>query len=302
MIYNNFDQLIANVKGLRNVSRVALAGAHDAHSVEAVLNAQKENIVVPVLVGNREKVKETLRALGADPGNYEIVDSFEENPGKVAVELVRDGGADFLMKGGIDTKSLLKPLVDKTNRMHTGRVMTSIALAQIPSYHKLMLLVDGGMVVYPDLQQKKEIIQNSVEMLSRLGYERPNVAALCGVEVVNEKMIETVDAAALVKMNQIGELAGCNVVGPISYDLIFSKESAVIKGYDCTYCDDFDVILVPTLVTGNALTKSWVYTAGAKWAGVVWGAKVPVVLTSRGSSAEEKFLSLALAALTSKEA
>ena len=302
MIYQNFNQLIDKAKSLKVKKRMALAGAYDAHSLQAALQAQQDHFCEPVLVGKRDLVKDTLEKLGCCADRYEIVDSGEESPGKVAVEYVRDGKADFLMKGGISSKDLLKPVVDKDNHLKTDLTMTSIALAEIPSYPKLIVNVDGGMVIYPDLEQKKHIIMNSVKFLHKLGYENPKVAVLCGVEVVNEKMVETVHAAELVKMNRSGEIGGCTVVGPISYDLIVSKESANIKGYECPFCEDFDVILCPVMAAGNMLTKTWVYNAGAKWAGIIAGAKVPIVMTSRGSTAEEKYLSIMLAALTSGDA
>lgn len=299
MICKSFDELLNRAKNLKGTKRMALAGAHDIHSLEAAIQARQENLCSPVLIGKASMVEDSLAKLGCNAQKFEIVDSGENSPGKVAVEYVRDGKADFLMKGGISSKELLKPVVDKANNMKTDRTMTSIALAEIPNYHKLIVNVDGGMVIYPDLEQKKHIIINSVELLHKLGYENPKVAVLCGVEVVNEKMIETVHAAELVKMNQSGEISGCTVVGPISYDLIVSKESASVKGYNCPFCEDFDIILCPVMAAGNMLTKTWVYNAGAKWAGVIAGAKVPIVLTSRGSTAEEKYLSIALAALTS---
>lgn len=302
MIYTSFDQLVDKAKHLDCTKRMALAGAHDAHSLEAAIRAHQESLCSPILIGKADKIKELLAKLGCEANQYEIVDCGEKSPGKVAVEYVRDGKADFLMKGGISSKEMLKPVVDKANNLKTDRTMTSIALAEIPNYHKLIVNVDGGMVIYPDLKQKKHIIINSVELLHKLGYENPKVAVLCGVEVVNEKMIETVHAAELVRMNQTGEISGCTIVGPISYDLIVSKESAAVKGFNCPFCEDFDIILCPVMAAGNMLTKTWVYNAGAKWAGVIAGAKVPIVLTSRGSTAEEKYLSIALAALTSGSA
>lgn len=298
----NFDQMVEQVKDLTQRRRVALAGAHDLHSLEAVLEAQKKGMVIPLLVGNRQRVEQSLKELGASSGDFEIVDSGDENPGLIAVRCVREGRADFLMKGGMETRDLLKPVLDKETGLATGRTMSSFAIAKIPNYHKLITIVDGGMLINPTLEEKRDATVNSVEILHRLGIEDPKVGVLCAIEKVNPKMPETVDAEALVRMNESGELTGCKVAGPISYDLIMSKESAQIKGYDCPWCGDFDMILCPNIVTGNAVTKVWAYNAGATWAGLILGARVPIVLVSRGSSAEEKYLSLVLAALTSGQA
>jgi phosphate butyryltransferase len=301
MIFNNFQQLVDQVQNLNQCRRVALAGAQDMHSLEAVVEAKRLNICRPILIGRRVEIETALERLDLQLKDYEIVDSGDANPGQIAVEYVRDGKADFLMKGGIESRDLLKPLVDKVNNLSTGQIMNGVAISEIPSYHKLIVSVDGGMNIYPNLMQKKQIIENTVDFMLRMGYVKPKVAVLCGVEFVNPQMIETVDAAKLVNMNMKGLITDCEIVGPISYDLVMSKESAIEKNYNCPHCGDFDIILCPTLAAGNILTKSWAYSAGAKWAGLIAGARVPVVMTSRTSSANEKFLSLAVAALTSGE-
>lgn len=297
----SFDQMIAKAKG-EVCRRVAVAGAHDAHTLEAVTAAQRERILEPLLVGKRSLVEEALRRQSLSPGDFEICDSADENPGAAAVECIRDGRADFLMKGGIETKDLMKPVLDKEKGLTTGRVMCGFAIAQIPGYHKLIANADGAVLLYPTLEEKRDVIINSAEVLRSLGIDRPKIAALCAVESVSPKMPETADAAALAEMSRRGELGECFVAGPISYDLIMSKESAEIKGYDCPCCGDFDMILSPNIATGNTLTKTWAYSAGATWAGLILGARVPMVLVSRGSTAEEKFLSMVLAVLSSAAA
>ncbi|MBQ1520781.1 MAG: phosphate butyryltransferase, partial [Clostridia bacterium] len=166
----------------------------------------------------------------------------------------------------------------------------------VPGYHKLMCVTDGGMCTYPDLEKKIKIVTNAVEFFHKLGYEKPNVAALCAIETINPKMQETVDAAELKRMSIEGELPSCYVEGPISYDLAMVPELSAIKGYDCPCAGDFDILLVPEIVVGNVLGKALVYTAGGRMAGLIMGCKVPIVLASRGSSAEEKYYSLALGA------
>lgn len=212
------------------------------------------------------------------------------------VSMVNDGSVDFIMKGKIQTGDLLKAVVDKENGLRTGNIMSHIAIHELKSYHKLLAVTDGGMMTYPDLNQKRQIVQNAVNAFVGMGYEKPKVAILTAVEKVNPKMPETVDASSLKEMNKEGVIENCIVEGPISYDLTLSKESAQIKGFDSPITGDVDIMVVPNIQVGNILGKSLVYSAGAKMAGFVLGAKCPIVLTSRGSTSEEKYLSLALCA------
>jgi phosphate butyryltransferase len=295
MIYQNYQQLINAAKKQKKTKRVALVAAEDEHSLEAVFLARNEGIVDPVLVGKKHAILEILGKLEISPVSCEIIDTGQDkNPAQIAVELINDGRADFLMKGKIETGNLLKPVVDKKNGLNTGNLMSHIALFELPSYHKLLVVTDGGMVTYPDLEQKKQIVANAVVTLHNMGYKNPKIAILAGVERVNPKMQETVDAAEIKKMNQEGILPECIVEGPISYDLVMNRESARIKGFDSPHCGDFDVLVVPTMAAGNILSKALIYNGGAKMAGIVVGAKTPIVLSSRGATAEEKYLSLAL--------
>lgn len=295
----NFNQLIKQAKShISPRRRVAVAGANDPHALAAAVQAQEEQLCDTLLVGKVNLIKKALLELSKDPKCFDIVDSGDHNPGTIAVHCVRDGHADFLMKGAVETKDLLKPVLSKENGLSLGGTMSSVVVAELPNRPKMWAITDGGMLINPSLEQKKDALVNAVNTLIRLGIEKPNVAVLCAVEKVSEKMPETLHAKALMGMNQTGEIENCNVVGPISYDLISSKESARIKGYDCPYCGDFDLIVSPCITTGNALTKSWAYEAGALWAGQIIGAKVPIVLVSRGSSAKEKYLSILLASLS----
>ncbi|MBP2651655.1 MAG: phosphate butyryltransferase [Firmicutes bacterium] len=200
------------------------------------------------------------------------------------------------MKGKIQTADLLKAVVNKEKGLRTGSVMSHVVLHEIPTYHKLLVITDGGMMMYPNLAEKKQIIENAVNSLLSLGYDKPKVAVLAAVENVNPKMPEAVDAGLLKEMNQKGEIKNCIVEGPISYDLAMSKDAAKIKGYESPVTEDADILMVPNITVGNIMGKALVYSAGAKIAGFIVGAKVPIVLTSRGSSAEEKYLSLVLSA------
>ena len=185
----------------------------------------------------------------------------------------------------------------KENNLRTGRTMSHLSFNKFDAYHKVIVNTDGGMCTYPDLQKKKEILINAVETFRTLGYELPKVAVLCCKETVDQKMPETLDARALKEACQAGEFGACFVEGPVSYDIAMSKEIAAQKKFDCPYCEDFDILLQPNIHAGNIMGKCWTVSCHSTMAGIVVGAKVPIVLTSRGSSAEEKYLSIALAGM-----
>jgi phosphate butyryltransferase len=178
--------------------------------------------------------------------------------------------------------------------------MSHVGLFQVPNYHKVVVLTDGGMLLQPDLEQKVKIINNAVEVLHALGYENPNVGVMCGAEVLNKKAQESVDAAALKEMWQNGEITGCTVEGPISYDIALSKEIADFKKFDSPVAGEVDAMIMPSMATGNMVGKAWTVSSTGMMAGIIVGAKAPIVLTSRGSSAEEKFYSIVLAAAASR--
>ena len=297
MEYKSFDDLIKKVQNLGSKKKVAVVSAQDEHTLEAVFKAKKDNIVEPILIGNKKKIIEILSGLHESVLEESIINvESDSEAAEKAVELINENKADFIMKGKIQTADLLRAVVNKENGLRTGKVMSHIVIHEIPTYHKLLAVTDGGMMMYPSLDEKKQILENAVSTFLALGYENPKVAVLAAVETVNLKMQESVDADMLKKMNIKGEIKNCIVEGPISYDLTMSKESASIKGFVSPVTGEADIIVVPNITVGNVLGKSLVYSAGAKMAGFIVGAKVPIVLTSRGSTSEEKYLSLALSA------
>lgn len=300
MVIKNFDELIKKVQSFEGKKKVAVAAAHDEHALEAVFHAVENNIIEPVLIGDKKKIKEIAAKLGKAVSDDSIIETADDNEAAAkAVELARNGQVDFIMKGKLQTADLLRAVVDKEKGLRTGKVMSHVSIQEVPTYHKLIITTDGGMMMYPDLEQKKKIIENAVGVLHSLGYENPKVGVLAAVETVNPKMPESVDGGKLKEMNQNGEITGCIVEGPISYDLAMNKESAEIKGYSSPVAGDPDILIVPNITAGNILGKCLVYSAGAKMAGFIVGAKVPIVLTSRGSSSEEKYLSLVISAAAS---
>lgn len=295
--YYNWDEVIQNVKALPGIRRVVVVAAHEEHTLEAVWGVVKDGLVEPVLVGDEPKIKELTAKLGMIVKPENIYDEPDlDKAASLGVRLIHEGKGDFLMKGILDTSQLLKAVVNKETGLGKGGLMSHVAFQKIPNYHKMLMTTDGGMVLNPDLWQKKAIIENAVDMLLSLGYDNPKVAVLAGVEKVNPKMPETLDGAALKEMNQKGEIKNCIVEGPISLDLALVKERAVVKKYESEVAGDADILVSPNLCTGNVLGKSFVEMSGAKMAGLIMGAAVPIVVTSRGSSAEEKYLSLVLAA------
>lgn len=297
MIFTSFEGLVAHAKAHVKARRVVVAAAQDEHTLEAVMKVRAEGIVVPVLVGDKAKIQEILAKMGESVPEEDLYDAPEfADSAALAVRLVREGKAHFIMKGKLDTSDILRAVVNKEHGLGQGRTMSHMAINQIPAYHKLLVTTDGGMLLAPTLAQKKDVILNAVEALRALGYEEPKVGVLAAAEKVNPKSVDSTDAAALKEMWQAGELPGCIVEGPISFDLAMVKERAVTKGYDSPCAGDCDILVVPNITAGNILGKSLVEMAGAKMAGLVVGAKCPIVVTSRGSSSEEKYNALCLAA------
>ncbi|HZK62377.1 MAG TPA: bifunctional enoyl-CoA hydratase/phosphate acetyltransferase [Anaerovoracaceae bacterium] len=300
MVIESFEQLIKNVQNFEGIKKVAVVAAQDSHTIEAVYQAVDNNIIKPIFIGNREQIEEIIIRLGRKISDVEIINTLNDNESALkAVELARDGEVQLIMKGKIQTADLLKAVVNKENGLRTGSLMSHFVIIEAPGYHKLLVTTDGGMIMYPDLEQKKKIIENAVGVLYLLGYENPKIAVLAAVEKINPKMPESIDAGRLKEMNQSGKITGCVVEGPISYDLAVCKTSAEIKGYESPVAGDADVLIVPNITAGNILGKCLTFTAGAKMAGFIVGAKVPIILTSRGSTTEEKYLSLVLSAAAS---
>ena len=297
MVYKNFDQLM---KAVGNTSRkkVVLAGAHDPHALEAVLKAEQDGLIDYMLVGKSQEIQQISGELGykVDAGN--ILDIGDpESAAAASVDIIRRGEGDFLMKGKMETATLLKAVVDKRYGITTGRIMSHVAILEIPSYHKLLATTDGGMILYPDLEQKKAILKNAIELFHALGYDCPKAGVMAAIEVVNEKMRETIDGAELKRLaNEENYFGRCLIEGPISFDLAVSATAAEIKGYNSPVAGDVDIMLMPDITSGNLTTKGLYCLGGARMAGCVIGAAVPIVLSSRGATFEEKYISLLLCA------
>ena len=277
-------------------SKIAVAVAQDAEVLLAVDAAYKLGIASAILVGDEAEIRAIAEKLNIDLANYEILHEADKVEAcRKAVKLVRDKEADGVMKGIVDTSVILKAVLDKEIGLRMSPVLSHVAVFEVPGYDRLFYLTDAAMTIAPDAETKKHILKNAVQVAHALGNENPIAACLCAVEKVNPKMQATLDAAALVEANKAGEITGCTVIGPLALDNAISVEAAHHKGITDPNAGHADILLVPAIEVGNVFYKSMVFMARAKNAGVIVGAKAPVVLTSRADSDETKLNSIALA-------
>lgn len=281
--------------------RVAVAAAHEESALEAVFDAAKHGLIDPILIGDLDKIRQIAADLGAELTGYRLIDEKDfAKAAAQAVALVRAGEADMLMKGVLDTSILLKAALNKEAGLNAGRLTSHVAVMEVPTYHKLLIVTDAAINIAPDLPGKLDIIANAVQVAKAIGVAEPKVALLAAVEKVNwDKMPCTADAAVITQMNRRGQVKGCLIDGPLALDNAISAESAKIKKIVSDVAGDADVLVAPDIEAGNILYKCLLDLGQAKGAGIVVGASKPIVLTSRADSAETKLASIALAALAS---
>lgn len=286
------------------LQKVSVAAPHDEEVLSALCTCYEENITEPVLVGDVRKIREVADKTCLPIKNFRMIDEPDDNKAAYrAVEIVKKGEADIVMKGKLHTAELLKAVLDKDMGLRTGRILSHIAILEVQDYERLIFLTDAGMNIAPDLQQKVEILNNAVDVARSLEINVPKVAAVAAVEVVNPNMEATIDAALLSKMAERGQIKNAIVDGPLAFDNAISREAAEHKGIESEVAGRADILLVPRIEVGNVMYKSLVYLAGAEVSGIIAGAKVPVVLTSRSDPHEAKVNSIATAvmmALTQK--
>lgn len=296
MVLHNFEELVCSLESNRKIKTAAVVCADDPITLDAAMCCWEKGIVKPILIGNRENIEDQISKKAGLWVDAEIIHaSNAEEAADIGVRLAQDAKADVIMKGKLDTNILLKAVVAKNSGLGTGRLMSHLAFLEIPNYQKLLVLTDSGMVIRPDLNQKKEIIFNAVQTLSAMGYKIPKIGLLAAVEKVNSKMPETIEAAELKRLNREEMIRDCYLEGPVSYDILMSRDIAEKKGFSSPIVGEADVLLVGDMATGNILGKALTVSAGARMAGIVVGAKVPIALTSRGAHVEEKINSLLLA-------
>ena len=299
--------VLKSLSDLKNIvaggppKKLILAAAQDQHSLGAVIRAWQDNIIEPILIGDKEGIQNICEANNYDITGVRIIHEPDMDKAvEMSVKMVSKKEADVLMKGKVGTSTLLKSVLNKEWGLRTGNLLSHLALFEVDTYPKVIAVTDVAMNIAPNLQDKIAIINNSVSCLIRLGYKMPKVAVLGAVEMVNENMEATLHAALLSKMNQRDQIRNCIIDGPLAFDNAVSLESAQLKGIRSEVAGDTDLLLMPDIEVGNVLYKSLVFFAKAKVAAVILGARVPIVLTSRSDSEQAKYDSILLSAAASK--
>lgn len=295
---NKLDDMLKKLKGDKRVT-LSVAAAHDEEVLLAIKSAVEMEIITPILIGEENKIREISKEINFDLSKFKIINKGTiEECAETAVKLVSSGEADFAMKGLLDTSVILKAVLNKEWGLRTDSLLSHVMVYEIPSYDKLLVTTDGGMNIAPDYDQKVKILKNAIEATKPLGLKHIKVACLAAKEKVNSKMQATVDARALQEAGERGEFGkDVTVEGPLAFDLAVSKEAAKVKGFKSKVSGETDIMLMPTIEVGNGIGKALTYFAGAKSAGIIMGAKAPIVLVSRADSHESKLYSIAYGAL-----
>lgn len=280
---------------------LSVAVAQDKEVLTAVIKAVELGIVDAVLVGDETQIRDIANDNNLDLSSVKIIDEKDKlKAAAKAVELVSNGSANCIMKGMLGTADLLRAVLNKEAGLRGDGLLSHVMVYSLKNYSKLLFITDGGMVPYPDLNEKVAILKNAVKIAHALDIENPKVAPICAVEIVNSSMTATLDAAALTVMNKRGQIKGCIVDGPLGFDNAISKQAAQHKGIISPVAGDADILLVPSIESGNFLGKSLTYFAEAQSAGIIVGAKCPIILVSRADSALSKLYSIALGSICSK--
>lgn len=306
MPLTRLSQLVGEARR-RGPVRVAVAAAADAHTLEAVQLATEAGLISRAyLAGEEDRIASAAALLGLDLAHHELVAApDDEAAARFATELVYRGDATLLMKGSLPTACLLKAVLAAERGANGGEspkhLLSHVAAMEVPTYPKLMLVTDAGMVIAPSLEEKVGLIENAAKVARALGIAVPKVALIAAVETVNPKMPATVEAHELVELARAGHFPGLVVDGPLALDVALSAESARYKGVESPVAGDTDIFVVPSIEVGNVLGKALLYLAHGKMAGVVAGARAPIPLTSRSATSEGKLDSIALAVLCARQ-
>jgi phosphotransacetylase len=292
-----YERLLERCKGQEPIP-TAVAHPCEENALAGALEAAELGLIQPILVGPVAKIEQVARESGADLDGLELVDAPHSHAAAdAAVELVRNGKAELLMKGSLHSDELLGAVVARDTGLRTGRRVSHVFIMDVPTYHKVLLVTDAAINIAPDLEAKADIAQNAIDLCVAIGVREPKVAILAAVETVNPKMAATIDAAALCKMAERGQIKGGVLDGPLAFDNAISKEAAETKGIVSAVAGDPDILLVPDLESGNMLAKQLSFLANADSAGLVLGARVPIILTSRADSVRSRIASCAVAAI-----
>jgi len=302
MPIKSLDEMLATVKSSKN-RRVAVACGHDPHTIEASHKAVKENVVDITLIGHKERMEKIAIEKKIDLSLFDIIDEKDEwKAGKKAITMVTNKKADILMKGLISTSSYMKLILDKEEGLlHKGKILSHIAVLEVPTYPKLLFTADVAVIPLPDLSQKIQILNYCIEIAHMFDIEKPKAAIIAATEKVSPKMNATIDAAIITQMARRGQIRGAIVDGPLALDVAVSKECCAIKGLESPVAGDADILLFSNIEAGNSFYKSITQLGRGRLAALVTGTSAPCILTSRADSEDSKFLSIALAAKTVKE-
>ena len=293
-----YEALIARCQTLEPIP-TAVAHPCEHTALSGAVEAADKKLITPILVGPAEKIGDVAKAHGIDISRFRLVDVPHSHASAAkAVEIVRQGEAELLMKGSLHTDELLGAVVARETGLRTGRRLSHVFLMDVPTYHKVLVVTDGAINIAPTLEDKMDICQNAIDLVRSFGIERPKVAILAAVETVTSKMPATIDAAALCKMAERGQIRGGALDGPLAFDNAISREAAKIKGITSEVAGDPDILLAPDLEAGNMVAKQLSFLANADSAGLVLGARVPIILTSRADSVRARIASCAVAMLT----
>ena len=290
-----YEALLERCRSLQPVP-TAVAHPCEASALTGAVEAAQKKLIVPILVGPAAKIAETAKAAGLNLSGLEIIDAPHSHASaEKAVALVREGRAEVLMKGSLHTDELLSAVVSREKGLRTGRRISHAFIMDVPTYHKVLIVTDAAINIAPTLEDKVDICQNAIDLAISLGRDKPKVAILAAVETVTSKMPATLDAAALCKMADRGQIRGGMLDGPLAFDNAISKDAAKTKGIASEVAGDPDILLAPDLEAGNILAKLLSFLANADSAGLVLGAKVPIILTSRADSVRSRIASCAVA-------
>ena len=292
-----YEQLLLRCQGLDPIP-TAVAHPCEETALAGAIEAGEKGLITPILVGPAARIKEIASKARIDLGETRIVDAPHSHAAAAkAVELVREGQAEVLMKGSLHTDELLGAVVARDTGLRTGRRISHVFIMDVPTYHKVLIVTDAAINIAPTLEDKADICQNAIDLAISLDVAQPKVAILAAVETVNSRMTATIDAAALCKMAERGQITGGLLDGPLAFDSAISKEAAKVKNIRSAVAGDPDILLVPDLEAGNILAKQLTFLANADSAGLVLGAKVPIILTSRADSVRSRIASCGIAML-----
>jgi phosphotransacetylase len=292
-----YESLLERCRGQEPIP-TAVAWPCEETALAGAIDAAKDGLIRPILVGPASTIAEIAKKKGTDLKGIEIVDVGESRAAAArAVALVREGKAELLMKGSLHSDEILGAVVSKEGGLRTGRRLSHVFLMDVPTYHKVLIVTDGAINIAPTLEDKVDICQNAIDLARAFGVERPKVAILAAVETVNSRMPATLDAAALCKMADRGQIKGGALDGPLAFDNAISRDAAKIKGITSEVAGDPDILLAPDLEAGNMVAKQLSFLANADSAGLVLGARVPVILTSRADSLRSRVASCAVAVM-----